>query len=314
MYNLIYRLYYSLQRSERRRKDEGRNPSIINKFLLGYIEEYFNKWVKNKYIKDDTHKSGVTTEKRNQRIILSLTSFPKRIDTLWLTIETLLRQSMKPDEIILWLAEDQFEGEEALPSRLLRQRERGLTIRWCDNIMSHKKYYYVMQEYPEDLIILVDDDFIYPYDLVASLYKLHRMNPEDIVCLSTAIISPQLESPPSIWGRPKHNEEIRHSIRAQAFTGAGTLYPPRALPKETFNKSKMMELCPLADDLWLKFMSMIAGTKVTCIYKCRSFPVMIYGTTESSLWQINGRDKRNDVQWQDLLQEYLDDCKKIDFD
>lgn len=90
------------------------------------------------YIKHPSDKIGITVKKREQKIIVSLTSFPKRIDTLWITIETLLRQSMKPDEIILWLAEEQFNGIDSLPKALLEQQKRGLTIRFCDDLRSHK--------------------------------------------------------------------------------------------------------------------------------------------------------------------------------
>ena len=67
---------------------------------------------------------------------------------------------MKPDEIILWLAEEQFNGIDSLPKALLEQQKRGLTIRFCDDLRSHKKYYYTMQEYPRDIVILVDDDIV----------------------------------------------------------------------------------------------------------------------------------------------------------
>ena len=38
-------------------------------------------------------------------LIVSLTSYPKRINTIWITIESLIRQVQKPDMIILWLAD-----------------------------------------------------------------------------------------------------------------------------------------------------------------------------------------------------------------
>ena len=44
---------------------------------------------------------GLTTQKRETKIIASLTSFPGRIDTVYKTISTLLTQSLKPDEVIL---------------------------------------------------------------------------------------------------------------------------------------------------------------------------------------------------------------------
>ncbi len=44
----------------------------------------------------------------NLRIIVSLTTYGKRINTVHLTIKTLLNQTYTFDKIILWLAEDEF--------------------------------------------------------------------------------------------------------------------------------------------------------------------------------------------------------------
>ena len=108
--------------------------------IEGYIEAYYNLFIP-KYYKKMQSKRGYKETKNKPRIIISLTSFPKRIDIVWITIESILRQSQKPDEIILWLAEEQFQGIDSLPKSLLELMERGLTIRFCDDLRSHKKYY-----------------------------------------------------------------------------------------------------------------------------------------------------------------------------
>ena len=95
-------------------------------------------------------------ETEGNRIIVSLTSFPARINNLWLVIETIFRQTVKPDMIILWLSKEQFSNIDSLPKRLLKQRERGLKIELRDgDLRSHKKYYYTVQEYPNDIMITI---------------------------------------------------------------------------------------------------------------------------------------------------------------
>mgnify|MGYP000808865909 FL=1 len=163
----MYKLYFWAKRVIKNEKNSVILHRLAEK-IIGYIEAYYNLFVKKMYIKHPSDKIGITVKKREQKIIVSLTSFPKRIDTLWITVETLLRQSMKPDEIILWLAEEQFNGIDSLPKALLEQQKRGLTIRFCDDLRSHKKYYYTMQEYPRDIVILVDDDMFYPCLLYTS--------------------------------------------------------------------------------------------------------------------------------------------------
>ena len=86
--------------------------------IVDYIEWFYNIPVCNRYKKYPSKRYGLNCNKRSQKVIVSLTSYPKRINTVWITIETLLRQSFKPDKIILWLATDQFDGIESLPTEL----------------------------------------------------------------------------------------------------------------------------------------------------------------------------------------------------
>ena len=304
MYSLVYRLFFCLKRKEKKRREAGKEASKILSFLIGYAEWFYNIPVRRWYEKHPSKKYGLNRKPREQKVIVSFTSYPKRIKDVWLVAETLLRQSVKPDEVILWLADSQFDGLQSLPPRLLALQERGLTIRFCDDLRSHKKYYYAMQEYPEDLIILVDDDTFYSRDMVKKLLELHRRHPEDIVCMTPAVIT-HVEDMPSKWRPRGYRERLEHSYLAQPYSGQGTLFPPHSLDeKYAYDKEKIMELCPHADNLWLKLMSMRKGVMVTAIYPYRSIPVTIYGTGESSLWYINGQGNQNDVQWQNLLDHY----------
>ena len=301
MYSIVYRFYFFLKRLEK--KNNGLR-GILKKALI-YSEWYFNVfWVR--LIKRFPSKAfGLNQHPRDEEVIISLTSFPKRIHTLWIVIETLLRQKMKPDKIILWLAEDQFDGMDSLPESLLSQCERGLEIRFCDDLKSHKKYFYTMQEYPDSLVILADDDIFYTRDLVKRLVRMHEKNPNEIVCMSVAMISDFYEVP-SKWSPPKYNAEIKHSDKAQAYTGAGALFPSGSVDRKyAFRKDLIRDLSPHADDLWLKYMAMRKHTKTTAVYPNRFMPVMIDGTASSGLWYINGPDGQNDVQWQGI-REYFE--------
>lgn len=307
MYSLIYSIYFALKRLEKKRKENTKPPSKLISFMLGYCEWYYNipfrRWIE----KHPSKKYGLNKKQREQKVIVSLTSFPKRINEVWLTIETLFRQTYKADKIILWLAESQFQGIESLPENLRRLQERGLTIRFCDDLRSHKKYFYTMQEYPDDLVILADDDNFFPMDTIKKLMRMHKRYPKEIVCMTTAIIT-GVDKLPDEWGRPRYNERIEHSSIAQPFTGQGTLYPPHLLDEEyLFRKDLILDLCPYADDLWLVYMALRKGTKTSAAYKVRSLPITIYGTFESGLWHINGKDRKNDIQWQKILNYFKQD-------
>ena len=128
--------------------------------------------------------------KEHPKIIVSFTSIPTRMDTITLVIDSINNQSMKPDQILLWLAKEQFPNQYAdLPAKLIDYAEKGkVELRWCDNLGSHKKYYYAMQEFPDDIIIIIDDDTEYHPDTIKTLYKLHRSFPNTVSCLNAKLI------------------------------------------------------------------------------------------------------------------------------
>lgn len=216
---------------------------------------------------------------------------------------------MKPDKIILWLAKSQFESTDILPKRLLNLQERGLTIRFCADLRSHKKYFYAMQEYPEDIIILADDDMFYPRDTIEKLMKMHNKYPKDICTMSAQVITPTFDSAPSVWRNPKVKERFTHSDRIQVFTGSGSLFPPNSISKNAFDEKMILHLCPYADDLWLTYMAYLNGTRFTVAEPWRAFPVAIYGTSEGSLWYLNGQDGKNDEQWEAIIGYYGKEIK-----
>lgn len=309
MYSFIYRLYFYLKRKEKKAKEERKEPAKFLKKFLDRIEWFYNVLVRNWYMNHPSKRCGLAEKPREQKVIVSLTSYPKRIGTVWLTIETLLRQSVKPDAIILWLAKTQFENMDDLPEALLRQRERGLTIRFCEDLRSHKKYYYVMQQYPEDLIILADDDMFYPRDTIKKLLDMHNENPDDICTMTAQVIEPSFEAKPSLWRNPKLKETFKHSDNIQIFSGSGSLYPPHTLDEKLFDVNLIQRLCPYADDLWLTFMAYRNNTKITAAAPWRSFPITIYGTAEGSLWYVNAAEGQNDEQWRAML-EYFNGSMK----
>src|SRR5690606_32307945 len=70
-----------------------------------------------------------------------------------------------------------------LPKNLVKLQQRGLEIKIVGgtDLRSHKKYFYAMQEYKKSIIITVDDDFIYPLNLIEKLYQNHIRYPNNII-------------------------------------------------------------------------------------------------------------------------------------
>ena len=304
MYRVLYQIYIKCL--------EHDCKGIWRKMYCSFFFHFCNSLYRY-YLKWSKGSSLIKNTVAEPRLILSLTSYPGRIHYIWITIETLLRQTVKPDMIILWLAESQFPDKK-LPFELEKLKERGLTIRWCDNLMSHKKYFYVMQEFPESNVITADDDSFYPPFFVERLVIMHNRFPEEVVCLTAQSMGSIYRCVPSQWpGISK--EEITSSYTLSINSGSGALFPPHSISPMAFNKEAIQKLCPYADDLWLTVMAHINGTKISK-YKYHPFPVIIKETRSESLCQnFNGPESQsemnNDRQWANIMGEYADNIKAI---
>lgn len=244
----------------------------------------------------------------NQMIIVSLTSFPKRINRLWLVVESILRQTKKADMIILWLSISQFPNrDQSLPQHLVNMRKRGLDIRYIEeDIRSHKKYYYVFQQYPNDHIITIDDDIFYRSTMIEDLWNYHLKYPNSIIAQFSKTMKWSLtgeigpyQSWVNIWNKTIESE--------QSFfgSGGGTFFPPKSLHDNVLNKQLFLKLCPLADDIWLNAMARLKGTKVVkTFYSSQFLPVM--NKNDITLASINNGDNFNDKQIKAVRNFYLE--------
>ena len=244
--------------------------------------------------------------KNHQKVIVSLTTFPKRINRIWIVVECILRQTVKPDKIILWLSKKQFPNIESLPKNLLRLRSRGLEIILCDeDLRSHKKYYYAFEQYPDDLIITVDDDFIYPVTLIEKLLEAHHLYPNAICALRAmeySVSGGQLNSYLT-WKYLEKGKEPSHQL---FFTsGGGTLFTSRMFHKEVLNKEVFLQKCLLADDIWLNIMAQMNATKIMkSSFHFEGIPIL--NLKDITLSSQNVGLGLNDKQWQEVVTHYAE--------
>lgn len=241
-------------------------------------------------------------------VVVSFTSFPKRIGSVWLVVDSMMRQDVPPAQVQLYLSEEEFpEGRSSLPKRLLKYTELGLDIRFRpDNLMPHNKYFYALQENKDKLVVTVDDDLYYYPNTISNLLKMHEQHP-DCVCSNTMkIIRYEGGSvlPYARWERPIEQVPVSKLNIALGFNGA--LYPTALFEHadRMFDKEAIRELSLKADDLWLKALETVYGIDVTNgDYSPSS--VSIVGSQAVSLMSTNtGENAQNDVQWARLEERY----------
>ncbi|QSS98025.1 hypothetical protein [Psychroflexus sp. ALD_RP9] len=277
----------------------GKIGKGINRFLDIYIlRPIFNYQAPNHFKNILLKKSiqGTNTDiKRENKYIVSLTSFPERITEVWISVMCLLNQTVKPDKIILWLAESQFKNE-ILPKSLKILQNYGLEIRFCDDLRSHKKYLYCLQQFPESYIMTFDDDLFYDNRVVENLIKLKKKYPNSIVanrCHKITFSKGNLK-PYSNW---YHNViEKQPSYSLFHTSGGGVLFEKRLLCDTTFDKELIRKLSLNSDDVWLKIMSIKSNLKTVTNNRYNKDFVTVGTTQRISLVKSNTKKGMKDIQ------------------
>lgn len=113
----------------------------------------------------------------NDRIIVSFTSWKKRIHLVASIVRKMMSQTLKPDKIVLNLSSDEFKGKESdLPTELVSMQNEVFEINWVkENTRVYKKNIPTMEKYPDDIIVSIDDDIDYPDNLIEVLYRKYIM-------------------------------------------------------------------------------------------------------------------------------------------
>lgn len=230
-------------------------------------------------------------------ITVSLTTYPARIATVHIVVENMLSQTLKPARVVLWLARSQFPGgEPSLPESLLGLRSRGLVIDWCEDTRSYKKLLPSLAKYPDDLLVLVDDDLVYDDDMIEKLVECHRRFPTALCSMRTHMIRFGEDGRPlpyASW-RMEYGRVLEPSMSLFATTGGGTLLPPHILPAYAAS-GEPLEVCPAADDVWLKVM--LTVNKIPVVLAAPNRPLRyIPGTQGETLWSHNLTAGGNDRQ------------------
>ena len=239
----------------------------------------------------------VTKGKIAEDVVISLTSYPARLKNLHLVIRSLLHQSIRPKEIVLYLGIDTNERD--IPKSLRKLEKYNFTIKTgYPDVKPHKKYLFAMKEYPRDAIITIDDDILYDKNFVKDLYLCHKKY-TGCVCSRRVHCMKKNEDgtikPYNQW--EWECTDIKEPSHQLFSTGCGgVLYPANIFPEEAFDIDAIKTHCFSTDDIWLKFMELKTDTKVVFADSKIIHPLTVRNTQESALMHTNiAGENRNDI-------------------
>ncbi len=290
-----------------------------NDFVENTVQTYSRMEALHQIAMDNSSAVKLEASKSNEDVIVSLTTYGARIDDVYLVIESIFQQTYKPNKIILWLDEQEF-NDDNIPLILKKQQARGLIIGYCKNIKSYKKLIPTLKLYPDSVIITIDDDKIYPHDLVERLMLMYHKQTQYIHFTRGRVIGKDVNGkmlPYKDWellggkaiieNSPTYNLLKDNPMLTMPTGTGGVLYPPHSLHPDVMKEELFMQLCPHADDIWFKIMSYKQGTASKYVYMnkplARKFLAIPYSQT-NSLTKINVHKSMNDVQLKQVMDYY----------
>lgn len=246
--------------------------------------------------------------KEHPHLVVTLTSYGRRVGTTVINVlASLLVQTRRPDRIILWLDDVNFNSNN-VPERLATFcKKYGVEIRFCEDVRSYKKLIPTLQLCPDDILVTVDDDLVYKRGLLKKLYEAHLETPTQILC--TLAHAPRYCNKKFLPYREwKQNVTSMQGGGIFPLGGAGTLYPPHSLHSDVTKKELYMQLTPQADDIWFWAMAVMAGTKHRLIDFGYSFYQidLLYQKLHrnASLMSSNLHKDCNDMQIKNISEYY----------
>lgn len=279
--------------------------NFFYKFIRVFIRIIYNLLIPLYYILFFLKKfiSKNNFEESEPSLIISLTSFPDRIDKLWIVIVSLMKQDFKVDKIILWLSYNDFSSKSDLPKILVFLERFGLEIRFCNgNLLGHKKYLYSFKEYPTATIITVDDDIIYRPDMVSCLYNCSSFFP-DTICANIGVEVVLSLDQIQTYSRWKPARNLVPSPFVCPIGAGGVLYPVRLFHSSLLDESAIKETSLKGDDLWLYVAAKYSQINAVSTSYSSSFLPIIY-LRNTTLNKTNVIKGGNDTHLTNIIEFY----------
>ena len=243
----------------------------------------------------ETLASGRTSNDR--RVIASLSTVPDRIGNLGPTIRSLLKQTRPPDEIVLAIPE--FSVRERRPyvvPKYILRLPRVRILHCPEDWGPATKFIGAIQDElaagrENTLIMVVDDDRLYPRDALETYLYYSEQLPNAALCFRGAAMPSTLD-----WDDAKmiYGRDLREPCPVAVITGCGSyIVRPRFFDRSLWDYSGAPSVAFYIDDIWISAWLSRRGVKRYVIPASAMMRSVGRQRRTVSLNKIRGRQKLN---------------------
>lgn len=254
----------------------------------------------------------ITTETGPTQVVVSMTSFPQAIPYAINAIRSLLMGSVLPDKLVLYLTFSQFK-ETGISEELLQLAESSTIFEIKDyerDIRSYRKLIPALADFPNAIIVTVDDDVWYHQHMLRDLLSLHAQIPNAVLAHRAKRI--KIGKPYRKWSKYRWYHFLlkrihRNFTNIQTGVG-GVLYPPHSLKEDMLDVELFTKLAPSCDDIWFWAAAVRNGYPVIPVPFGRNKPRGLQKPKEFSLKTINFKEgtDRNAMALKAILEHFPD--------
>lgn len=234
-------------------------------------------------------------------LIVSLTSYSLRFPILPLTLKCLLSQTLKPDKVILWIANEQ---KEYLNDDILTLQDHGLHIYYCPDLGPFTKIIPTLKNYSDHFIVTADDDLYYWPTWLEELVSAWNGSIHDVVAHRVHKILLDGNNLPleySKWSLDDHNTQNASYLNFATGVG-GVLYPPGTFHSDVLKADIFTKLCLNADDIWLYWMERLNKSYVRRTYSKKA--MLEWPNSQQVSKKIENVNKNNDQYIKYMIEAY----------
>jgi hypothetical protein len=233
----------------------------------------------------------------NRRVIASLSTVPDRINNLRPTIQSLLKQTRPPDEIVLAIPEFSIrEQQPYVVPKYISRLPRVRVLRCREDWGPATKFIGAIQDElaagrENTLIMVVDDDRVYPRDALETYLHYNEQLPNAALCFRGAAMPSTLD-----WDDAKmiYGKDIREPRPIAVITGCGSYFiQPRFFDGSLWDYSGAPSVAFYIDDIWISAWLSRRGVKRYVVPASAMMRSVLRQRRTVSLNKIPGRQKLN---------------------
>jgi len=241
--------------------------------------------------------------KESENFIVTMTSHAGRFHSLGVFFRNFELQELLPKHLILYLTHEDSKTLATMDVYI----PNFVSVRICEDLGPGNKLIPALRDFPNKKIITVDDDVIYPRDLIQRLVAYSLEFPLNIIAGRVHKVVLNENFIPLRYSEWEHKiSNISNPSTLLFPTGVGMVcYPPQSLHPDVLDVDTYQKNCHFQDDIWFYIQAIRAGTEVRLLPGDNQFEY-IPETQISGLWETRNSSGGNDFAMESLLRIYAD--------